>query len=445
MTQLQYIHIAFEFWAAVFCIIAAMCVFAARFFQPKAAWSLVVLLCADAALNIAEIIFYANKGKTDAASVLVLKACIFIIIEIRFAISALAALHLESFVYERGGAKERHLTIITYLFSVIGGTYFLLLVMLGRAIEPNSLSHSDINYIIQMILLLLAGIPIIIRVVKNQNILNKREYIALSFYSIVPFLGTILQSLFANISAYNMAISIALIAVVFIYHLGYAEITIETERLRADEKLRFYQSQIQPHIIFNSLAAIRSYIPIDCEARDILDDFTGFLRGRIDMLHETKCVKARREFEVVSDYLALAQNRFSEKLTVKKDIQDEDFMIPPFTVQTMVENAIRHGIRARDDGSGTLEIKSYEDTTNHIVEVIDDGVGFDTGLLNEMANRWQNGSSSERKHIGIYVARERLAMMCDGKLEIVSEIQKGTTVRILIPKERKADYENVDR
>ncbi len=95
------------------------------------------------------------------------------------------------------------------------------------------------------------------------------------------------------------------------HQLSYAEDTIKKEQLRFDEKLRFYQSQIQPHVIFNSLAAIRSYIPLDCKARELMDDFTGFLRGRIDMLHETKCVEADREFDVISDYLSLAEDRFT--------------------------------------------------------------------------------------------------------------------------------------
>ncbi len=181
MTQIQYIHIAFEFWAVIFCIIAAICVFAARIFVPRAAWSLIVLLLADAVLNIAEIVFYANKSKTGEMTVMVLKSCMFIIIEIRFALKALVALHLESIVCERGGLQEGYLTKITYFFSAIGFIYFLVLLMSGRFMDPYAISHTDIRYIVQMILLLAAGLPTIARVLRNRRTLRKRETTHLRF------------------------------------------------------------------------------------------------------------------------------------------------------------------------------------------------------------------------------------------------------------------------
>ncbi len=55
----------------------------------------------------------------------------------------------------------------------------------------------------------------------------------------------------------------------------------------------------------------------------------------------------------------------------------------------------------REDGSRVLEVKSYEDNDNHIVEVIDDGVGFDTSVLDIIANRRLSGDSHERKPLGI--------------------------------------------
>ncbi len=438
MNLIQYIHIAFELWAAVFCIIAAICVFAARVFEPTAARSLISLLITDAVLNITEIVFYSNLGKASAAASTTVEICTFLITELRFLLVSLAASHIDAVTCARGGNNDRDLTKLTFEFSAIGGFVFAFVVLADRYYHWNSIwiIRDDFEYIIPMIVLLLAHCPIIIRVFRNRKNLRKLEYIAFLFFVIVPSVGGIIQSVYRNISAYNIANSIALIIVVLIHQLDYAEDTIRIEKTRADEKLRFYHSQIQPHIIFNSLTAIRSYIPIDSRARELLDDFTGFLRGRLDMLQETGCVEASREFEVVEDYLSLATGRYGEKLLIKMDIRDQDFLIPPFTVQTLAENAIKHGIMQREDGSGVLEVKSYEDKDNHIIEVIDDGVGFDTAILDDLANRRQSGDSFERKPLGIYIVRERLSMMCGGRLEIESRIMKGTRARIIIPKEK---------
>ncbi len=76
-------------------------------------------------------------------------------------------------------------------------------------------------------------------------------------------------------------------------------------------------AQIKPHFIYNSLTAIRSYLDEPEKAEEVLDHFAGFLRGSIDMLEETGCIRAAREFETV-------------------------------------ENAVRHGIRESGTGKGTV-------------------------------------------------------------------------------------------
>ena len=100
-------------------------------------------------------------------------------------------------------------------------------------------------------------------------------------------------------------------------------------------------------------------------------------------------------------------------------------MIPAFAIQTLVENAVNHGVRQNKDGIGTVTIRTCLKGSEHIIEVGDDGAGF-----TENADRQEQ---DEHRHIGLSNLRERLTLMCGRTLETESEPGKGTLARIRIP------------
>lgn len=93
------------------------------------------------------------------------------------------------------------------------------------------------------------------------------------------------------------------------------------------------------------------------------------------------------------------------------------------SVQPLVENAVKHGTSKRR-GGGSVNVATIEKEGEYVVTVSDTGQGFDVGRY----------ADDGETHIGIENVRQRLRDMCDGTLEIESEIGKGTTVRITIPK-----------
>jgi len=103
------------------------------------------------------------------------------------------------------------------------------------------------------------------------------------------------------------------------------------------------------------------------------------------------------------------------------EAQLSDFEIPPLTVQPMVENAIRHGIRGKNQ-KGNLYIRTYQKDDLIQIEVQDDGVGFDSA---------QNKSKEE--NVGIRNVSQRLEIMSKGSLKIESKLGEGTLVTISIP------------
>lgn len=251
----------------------------------------------------------------------------------------------------------------------------------------------------------------------NKN-LNIREKIAFSLYCVLPLISIILQN---NMPGYAIAYATLLISVEILFLFLNVEKNI---KIREDEKrlneanIKIMMSQIQPHFVYNTLSSISTLITIDPEqARKALDNFTEYLRMNFSALTATKLVSFEDELKHINTYVRLEKMRFGDRLNVDFDIKVTKFNVPPLSIQPLVENAIKHGILKKIDG-GTVTLSTYEDEQAYIVEVKDDGVGFDMNEIDFKGNR----------HIGLNNVRERIKTMSKGDIYFESEINKGTKV-----------------
>lgn len=179
-------------------------------------------------------------------------------------------------------------------------------------------------------------------------------------------------------------------------------------------------SQIQPHFLYNSLGAIRELCRQDPEdARDALGTFITYLRGNMDSIQREHTIHFSKELNHISAYLELEKLRFEDDLSIVFDIQETDFFIPSLTIQPLVENAVKHGICGREDG-GTITLHTHREGADVIVQIKDDGVGFDVSDLETI------------EHVGLKNVRNRLQHIVNGKLEVESTPGVGTTVTITI-------------
>ena len=112
-----------------------------------------------------------------------------------------------------------------------------------------------------------------------------------------------------------------------------------------------------------------------------------------------------------------------DELNVVYDISDNGFLLPPLTLQPLVENSVQHGL-AKSDVSGTLVIRTRRTQTAHEIIISDNGTGFD--VRSYLA---QEGKTC----VGIENVRKRLWSLCAATLEISSELGRGTKVVIRIP------------
>ena len=193
------------------------------------------------------------------------------------------------------------------------------------------------------------------------------------------------------------------------------------EDLKAQQRIKIMMSQIQPHFMYNTLSTIQALCLSDPQmASETTGKFGAFLRQNIDSLSQTELIPFEKELEHTETYAEIEMVRFPF-LRIEYDTEDMDFELPALTIQPLVENAIRHGIRIRK--SGVVRIKTRYENNEHIIIVQDNGKGFDVSTL----------SDADGSHIGIRNVRERIETMCDGTFSIESEKDEGTTVTIRIP------------
>lgn len=189
------------------------------------------------------------------------------------------------------------------------------------------------------------------------------------------------------------------------------------------------QAQIKPHFLFNTLNMIASLSEVDPERMSkLLEEFGHYLRRSFDVQNVQTLVPVDQELKLVQSYLYIEQVRFADRLKVNWDIPEQiNIQIPPLSIQTLVENAINHGVLQKVEG-GTICIRIVEHVTHYEIAIIDDGVGMEDRQINEIL------SSSYSSQVGIRNTNRRLKQLFGTELIIKSKLNHGTTVSFRIPK-----------
>jgi hypothetical protein len=151
------------------------------------------------------------------------------------------------------------------------------------------------------------------------------------------------------------------------------------ERLTLDAavkeaELRSLKSQVNPHFLFNSLNSLRALIPETLELpRGAITQLAEFLRNSL-VFGQHELVPLANELELVDGYLALEQLRHEERLRVVRDIDPAALAcaVPPFVIQTLVENAVKFGIGPREEG-GTIGIEAFADRSGLLLRITSPG------------------------------------------------------------------------
>jgi len=201
------------------------------------------------------------------------------------------------------------------------------------------------------------------------------------------------------------------------------------QRQLSEAKMQMMQAQVEPHFLFNTLASVEYLIETNPPRASAMQrSLIQYLRAVLPQMRENAVVtNLGREVDMVTAYLNLLKMRMEERLTVELHIPDDlrSAAFPPMMLQSMVENAIKHGLECKPEG-GTLRISVA--VSDHIVNkklrvtVADNGVGF--GVM-----------PSDGTGLGLPTIRERLKLLHGdaGQLHITANVPHGVIAVIEVP------------
>lgn len=376
--------------------------------------SFIILLIANILMQLGEAGIWFFSGKPENIDLLNISAVVSLVFS--YVLIVAYAHCLTEFIRER----KKVSFVPNYIILAICSIYILLSVIslfngMFFSFDENGCFVNGQMYGLVRAFDVIAIVMEILLVQLYRRILTLRERIFLLSFGVLPMLAMTLQQFWEPAPQY-LAVTLSLIVIYVLFH---GEIT----RQLADSRISIMLSQIQPHFMHNMLTTIMYMCRNDpAEAEKTVGQFAHYLRANMDSLTLKQCIQFETELNHVKTYWSLEEKRFGDKIRAEYDIQENSFMLPALTIQPIVENAVKHGMRKGKQL--TVTIRTYSDMDNYYVEINDDGRGFDV-------NAFKNDGKS---HIGIKNVQQRLKMMCGGDLMVNSVPDQGTDAVIKIPK-----------
>jgi signal transduction histidine kinase len=218
----------------------------------------------------------------------------------------------------------------------------------------------------------------------------------------------------------------------FLFYFYQREKSVELQRQATEARLKLLETQLEPHMLFNTLANLRVLITTDpARAVHMLDRLNDYLRAtlrasRTDGASGTHTLA--HEFARLRDYLELMAVRMGPRMAYALHLPDalQHHPVPPLLLQPLVENAIRHGLEPHLEG-GRIDVHARIEGSRLVLEVIDTGVGMDATTLQASGGGF-----------GLAQVRERLASAYagQGQLSVDSAPGAGTAIQLKLPLQR---------
>lgn len=276
-------------------------------------------------------------------------------------------------------------TRIYWICQIVGWSFYVTINLLFFGLKPNSNLKEFIIYMLQLPIGI--GLTHLYRqFLLHYNILEKKFPVQLIFilgFSVLMGLtfffhttgllilyGVIITDLspfymFQITSNYTLVFALwSAIYFGFKYFENYKKVEIDSLRYAAANKeseLSNLKAQLNPHFMFNSMNSIRALIDENpVKAKSAVTQLSGILRNTL-LLNKSKVIPLSEELELVKEYLNMEQIRYEERLSYEFKIENEVLKcpIPPFIIQSQVENAIKHGI-SKLPGNGRIIVEAFK-------------------------------------------------------------------------------------
>ena len=202
----------------------------------------------------------------------------------------------------------------------------------------------------------------------------------------------------------------------------------------AFSQVKQLESQFNPHFLFNTLDNIRFMAKIDAASADkMIVSLSGLLRYSIRETREE--VTVAEDLRNLQFYLNILQIRFNKRFAYSINVSEDisECLIPKLLLQPLLENAVKYGFGEKE--KLTVNINGYQHQERLIFVCVDDGVGIDQDVLEELKATLQDTGAAPA-HFGLFNIHQRIKLMYNGDygLDISSKKGEGTTVRLTLPK-----------
>ncbi|MFR0749678.1 MULTISPECIES: sensor histidine kinase [Hungatella] len=225
----------------------------------------------------------------------------------------------------------------------------------------------------------------------------------------------------------------------------------DNEMQKRKSEMDFLRAQINPHFLYNTLFSIQCMIELKKNDQAVLmmAAFTDLLKKTLSV--DTDFITLKEEFESTEKYLVLQQIRYGDKIHYECEMgaETEQCLVPALIIQPIVENAIFHGIEAKEE-AGLIIVESVVSEGALLITVSDDGVGLDEKELARMTAQFGEREYQSGRSIGILNVLNRIKINFGEEygLTVESEPGIGTSVTMRLPvvlKEMQGvNHENTD-
>ena len=341
-----------------------------------------------------------------------------IISEIAFVLTAVCCCWYIIFLYRLSVKRKTIVAIATIVLTLLLTAYTITIFY----------GYGFVVHFVLVALMLIAFCTILLNAEKKDKI-GVTTYFTAVIFSLsvgVQSVNALYYSgLTAAVSGISLAYAVLSFAMFIVVYLMFS-IHTDSRAVKSNEykhqaelfETKALSGQIKPHFIFNSLEAVRALYHRDTASGDeAVNLLSEFLRGSINAF-DNELVPFETEIDNIFNYTEFENLKRQKKIEVIFNIDYTDFSVPPFSVQPFVENALKYsGVDEIENGS--VIISSYRNGDCAVVEITDNGKGFDIAKVSESSHGIKNASG-------------RFALTLGAVPEIKSVIGKGTQIKIVI-------------
>ena len=275
-------------------------------------------------------------------------------------------------------------------------------------------------YKLSLVPLVLIMLLNIVGVIIKRKKLSDKYLVALLVY-LIPMTAAIIIHMFINVELF-VVFGMALLAMIM---FGLILSDNMDQYMRQQQEIAHQRAnvmvlQMRPHFIYNTMMTIYCLCKQDADkAQQVTLDFTDYLRNNFSAIASENPVPFADELKHTQAYLAVEQAQHEDNLFTNFDTPHILFRVPPLTLQPLVENAVKHGMKL-EGAPLHIYVKTRKTNSGSEIVVENDGPGF-------------NPADDNEPHIAVNNIRQRLEMMCKGTFTISPRDGGGTVVTVFIP------------